>query len=55
MSGIFVYRLERRLRQLRKVKELQSDNGGGQDLQGKLPSVTAETEATASDELADRL
>jgi hypothetical protein len=43
------------LLKLREVKELQGDNGGTPDVQGELPSLSAETEATASDELADRL
>jgi hypothetical protein len=37
------------LLKLREVKELQGDNGGRQDLQGKLPSVTAETKTVTTD------
>jgi hypothetical protein len=55
LPGIRLYGMEWGLLKLREVKELQGDNGGRQDLQGKLSSHAAETEATASDELTDRL
>jgi hypothetical protein len=37
------------LLKLREVKELQSDNGGRQDVQGELPSFTAETKTVTAD------